>query len=208
MRAAAATVLGIALLLPTTAAHADEAFVAKKDAYLADKAANPTDEAAKKAWQAALDKRVGAKPARLINIYNQWTREYLTVEFEGDDADYTHDEVNTFLRCRFTNDPTDMDPRLLGVLVGAARHFHKGRVNLVSAYRSPKYNLILQKKGRNVSRNSQHTHGRAVDFRVPGVSVKRLHRYVRALRLGGVGFYTHSRFIHADTARVRYWTAR
>ncbi len=208
MRAAAATVLAVALLLPTSSAHAEESFVAKKDAYLADKADKASDEAAKKAWQAELDKRVGAEPARLINIYNQWTREYLTVDFEGDDVEYTHDEVNEFLRCRFTNDPTDMDPRLLGVLVGAARHFDRKRVNLVSAYRSPKYNLILQKKGRNVSRNSQHTRGRAVDFRIPGVSVKRLHLYVRSLRLGGVGFYTHSRFIHADTARVRYWTAR
>ena len=122
--------------------------------------------------------------------------------------DMLQDEINEYLRCRFTNDPTDMDTRLLGVLVGAARHFDKSRVNVVSAYRSPKYNLVLQKKGRNVSRNSQHTHGRAVDFRIPGVSVKRLHRYVRGLHLGGVGFYTHSRFIHADTGRVRYWTAR
>ena len=208
MRAAAATVLGIALLLPTTFAHADEQFVAKKDAYLADKAGRTTDDAAKRAWQAVLDKRVGDEPARLINIYNQWTREYLTVEFEGEDEEYTSEEISEFLRCRFTNDPTTMDPRLLGVLVGAARHFDKDRVNVVSGYRSPKYNLILQKKGRNVSRDSQHTHGRAVDFRIQGISTKRLHGYVRSLRLGGVGFYTHSGFIHADTGRVRYWTAR
>ena len=30
--------------------------------------------------------------------------------------------------------------------------------------------------------------------------------YVRSLRVGGVGFYPHSQFVHSDTGRVRYWT--
>ena len=30
--------------------------------------------------------------------------------------------------------------------------------------------------------------------------------YVRSLRIGGVGFYPHSQFVHSDTGPVRYWT--
>jgi len=204
--AAALAITGLALALLPSSARADE-FVAKKDRYFAAKIGADADPAAKQAWQAQLDARIGQEPGELINIYNQWTKEYLAVPAEGE-VEITQDEVNRFLRCRFTNQPTDMDGRLLGVLVDAARHFEKRRINIVSGYRSPKYNLLLQKKGRNVSRRSQHMEGKAVDFYIPGVALTRLHRWVRSLHLGGVGFYTQSRFIHADTARVRYWTAR
>lgn len=205
--ALAATALGLVLALTASAARADDSFVAKKDHYLAAKIGAVADADAKAAWQAALDARIGVEPAALINIYNNWTREYLALPVDGE-IELTQAELNRFLRCRFTNRTTDMDARLIDVLVGAARHFDKRRVHIVSAYRSPKYNLVLQKKGRNVSRRSQHMEGTAVDFRIPGISLNRLHRWVRSLRLGGVGFYTHSRFIHADTGRVRYWTAR
>ena len=55
-----------------------------------------------------------------------------------------------------------------------ARKFDAERVNVVSGFRSPKYNLVLQKKGRNVARRSQHMEGHAVDFRIPGVSIRTL----------------------------------
>jgi uncharacterized protein YcbK (DUF882 family) len=201
--------LALALLLPTSSARADEheAFRAKKDIELDAKAGKIVSDEARQQWEAELDARIGAKPVELINIYNQWTKEFLAVPAEGEVVP-SQNETNGFLRCRFTNQPTEMDPRLLDVLVQSARHFDANRVNIVSAYRSPKYNLILQKKGRNVSRRSQHMKGKAVDFRIPGVPIRRLHHWVRSLRLGGVGFYTHSRFVHADTGRVRYWTAR
>jgi uncharacterized protein YcbK (DUF882 family) len=56
-----------------------------------------------------------------------------------------------------------------------------------------------------VARDSQHTHGNAVDFRIPGVDVKSLEAWARRLRLGGVGLYLGSGFVHVDTGRVRYW---
>jgi len=165
----------------------------------------PRDAAA--SWEASLTARVGAAPPPVINIYNQWTREYLPVVGSGPTA-LPPALVNRFFRCRFTGQRTHMDPRLLPLLVDAARHFGADKVRIVSAYRSPKYNLILQKKGRNVSRRSQHMAGKAVDFWIPGVPLRRLRQWARARRLGGVGYYTVSRFIHADTARVRTWTAR
>ena len=98
-----------------------------------------------------------------------------------------------------------MDERLVDVLARVARRFGADRVEVVSGYRSPKYNLMLRKKGREVARQSQHTEGNAVDFRVRGVPTKRLLNFVRSLRIGGVGYYPHSQFVHSDTGRVRFW---
>jgi uncharacterized protein YcbK (DUF882 family) len=98
-----------------------------------------------------------------------------------------------------------MDEHLIGVLIAAARHFEVDRVDIVSGFRAPKYNLMLRKKGRAVARDSQHTKGNAVDFRLPGVPVARLRSWALSLKLGGVGFYPESKFVHVDTGPVRRW---
>lgn len=193
------------LLFAAAPALADDDHVSKKDQYWAEKQADPDSPEDRQRWQRILDQRIGKAPEPVINIYNTWTQEYLAVE-AGTEPDVTQDRVDRFLRCHFTNEPASMDARLFSALVEAANHFGSDRIDVVSGYRAPKYNLILRKKGRQVARNSQHTHGSAVDFRVHGVSVDRLHRWARALRLGGVGYYPSSGFIHIDTDRVRYWT--
>lgn len=54
-------------------------------------------------------------------------------------------------------------------------------------------------------RNSLHTHGRAIDFSMRGLSTEYLGRLTSVLRAGGVGFYANSHFVHGDTGAVRYW---
>jgi len=144
---------------------------------------------------------VGARVQPLTTLHNQWTRELMTF-IPG--QPYL-ERFRTFLRDHFTNQATHMDPELAQVLVSAALHFHAPRIDVVSGYRSPKYNLILRKKGHQVARESQHTQGNAVDFRIRGVPTEKLLGFVRSLRLGGVGFYPHARFVHSDTGRIRYW---
>jgi uncharacterized protein YcbK (DUF882 family) len=138
-------------------------------------------------------------------VFNGWTHEVMVLPATGA-VKLDTDEVNDFLRCRFTNKRADMAHELLPTALAAARHFKSDRIVVVSAFRSPKYNLMLQKKGRQVSRKSQHTHGKALDFRLDGVATTRLRDWARGLRLGGVGYYGKSSFIHVDTAAVRYWT--
>lgn len=162
------------------------------------------DQAERERWHRELRRRVGKRPAPVINIFNSWTHEFLPVE-AGKEVTVPQEMVNRLLRCHFTNHQTDMADELIGVLVGAANHFKVDRVNIVSGFRAPKYNLLLRKKGRRVARNSQHTHGNAVDFRLPGVATKRLRDWARRLRLGGVGYYQHDGFVHVDVGRVRYW---
>jgi uncharacterized protein YcbK (DUF882 family) len=145
----------------------------------------------------------GTHPARLINLYNSWTREWLAVDAASLPDATT---VDRFLRDHFTNKTTAMEPRLIGVLLAAAAGFHSDVIDVVSGFRHPKYNLILRKKGHQVARDSQHSHGNAVDFYVPGVPAQALEAWARARRLGGVGLYPESGFVHMDTGPIRHWS--
>jgi hypothetical protein len=137
-----------------------------------------------------------------LTLYNAWTHEVLPVP-----ADETPpaEEVSHFLRCHFTNQFCEMDPRLIPVVRRAAQRFRATRIEVVSGFRSAKYNLMLRKKGHEVARESEHPRGQAIDFRIPQVPTRTLLRFVRSLRVGGVGYYPESHFVHADTGRVRYW---
>lgn len=212
-------------LLPAAAA---EGFVAKKNRYMAAKVSSKLDvdkvanadkadhvakaakaDKAKKRWQAKLRKRIGKRPAKLINIYNGHTEEILPVlAAKRAKLDIPQSMINNFLRCHFTNQPTDFDAKTFATMVKAAKHFRAKRVVVISGFRAWKYNLSLIKKGREVSRKSQHVKGKAVDFALPGISVKRLRSWCINQRLGGVGVYPHSGFVHVDSGRVRYWSGR
>jgi Bacterial protein of unknown function (DUF882) len=146
--------------------------------------------------------RAGERIEPVTTLYNVWTREALPL-LPGQSVE---DRFHRFLRDHYTNQATRMDTRLVGVLTRVAGKFSAKRIEVVSGYRSPKYNLMLRKKGHQVARDSQHTHGNAVDFRIRGVGTRQVLHYVRSLRVGGVGFYPHSQFVHSDTGKVRYWT--
>lgn len=208
--------MALAVLTPSRALAEDVAVevpadplqLSKKQQYLnAKQDATVLAPALKSRWHKALDRRIGKRAGSVVNIYNSWTHE--TLAFAAKDVSTPDSSIaDPFLRCHFTNEPTQMDPRLLPVLLKAASKFRVKRVIVVSGFRDPKYNLTLRKKGRQVARTSQHTLGHAVDFRLPGVNIQKLHAWARTLRLGGVGFYKHSRFIHVDVGPVRYWTGR
>lgn len=144
----------------------------------------------------------GVRVEPITTLFNVWTHEALPV-LPGDPLEL---RIHSFLRDHYTNQATQMDTRLIDVLTRAARKFSAARIEVVSGYRSPKYNLMLRKKGHQVARSSQHIEGHAVDFRIRGVPTRSLLQFVRSLRLGGVGFYPHSQFVHSDTGKIRYWT--
>ena len=148
--------------------------------------------------------RPGQRIEPVTTLFNIWTHEALPI-LPGQ-TQTLQTRFHMFLRDHYTNQATRMDTRLIGVLTRVAGKFQAPRIDVVSGYRSPKYNLMLRKKGRQVARDSQHTHGNAVDFRIKGVGTRQVLHYVRSLRVGGVGFYPHSQFVHSDTGKVRYWT--
>jgi hypothetical protein len=144
----------------------------------------------------------GTRVLPIATLYNLWNREAWPL-LAG--RPYKR-PFQLFLRDHYTKETTWADTRLAIILASSALKFRSARVEVVSGYRSPKYNLMLRKKGHQVARESQHLQGTAVDFRVRGVSTEALNQFVRGLRLGGVGFYPRTRFVHADTGKVRYWS--
>jgi uncharacterized protein YcbK (DUF882 family) len=147
----------------------------------------------------------GQRIEPLTTLYNVWTREALPI-LPGQNVASLAGRFHPFLRDHYTNQATRMDTRLIDVLRKVASKFSAKRIEVVSGYRSPQYNLKLRKKGHQVARHSQHMEGTAVDFRIRGVATKVVLHFVKAMRLGGVGFYPHSQFVHSDTGPIRYWT--
>ncbi len=205
----AAALLAVVVL---TATSAQVAHVARAEARGAPDKPAAAPAAANPAARARLDKklrgRVGKPAEPLINLWNARTLEWLALDARKG-ATLDQRTANGFFRCHFTNQPPPaFDLRLIGVLVDAALHFKVPMIYVVSGYRAPKYNLQLRKKGREVARDSQHTYGHAVDFRLPGVATTTLRDWAQRLRLGGVGFYPESGFVHTDVGPVRYWLGR
>lgn len=196
MRRALVAALVAAVVAPALAAAAPS----KKAELLAAKAAA---QAAVRSSRTATA-TVAPRPTKLVNLFNTWTHEWLAID-PADKRAIDPGLRDHFLRCHYTNAPTAMDPRLVPTVVAAAQHFHVDTVQIVSGFRHPKYNLMLRKKGHEVARDSQHTHGNAIDFYLPGVTTQALHDWALAQHLGGVGLYLHSGFVHMDTGRVRTW---
>ena len=118
------------------------------------------------------------------------------------------DSINRFLSDFRTGDITEIDPALLDLIHDVREELGSdGAYQVISAYRSPKTNEMLRNRSANsgVARNSQHTHGRAIDVRLEGVPTTRLRDQALAMKRGGVGYYRDSNFVHLDTGRVRSW---
>ena len=183
-----------ALLAPILLSALQQMDLSKKEAFLRDKQERQDVHAIKLPPPAA---------APVLTLHNVWTNESLPVVLTPSPT--PAEPFNQIARDHYTNQTTTMDPRLFATVVRAAERFHARYVEIVSGFRAPKYQLMLRKKGHEVARDSQHPRGTAVDFRVAGVPTKILLRYIRSLRLGGVGYYPESKFVHADVGPVRFW---
>jgi uncharacterized protein YcbK (DUF882 family) len=118
-------------------------------------------------------------------------------------------DINVLLRDFRTNRVKPIDPALLDLLfqlndnLGTDQPFH-----VISGYRTPETNNMLQERGGSgsgVATHSLHMDGKAIDIRVPGIRLEHLRDKAKALKIGGVGYYPGSNFVHVDTGRVRYW---
>jgi uncharacterized protein YcbK (DUF882 family) len=64
---------------------------------------------------------------------------------------------------------------------------------------------MLHENTPGVAKHSLHMEGKAIDVRIPGQDLAKLHKIVMAEKAGGVGYYPDSDFVHMDVGRVRYW---
>lgn len=117
-------------------------------------------------------------------------------------------KLNQFLRDWRRNEPTRMDPRLFDVVWESYRATGAtGYITVVSAYRSPATNSMLRSRSKGVAEKSQHMLGKAMDFFIPGVPLKKLREAGLRVQAGGVGYYPRSGspFVHMDVGNVRHW---
>lgn len=117
-------------------------------------------------------------------------------------------KINFMLRDWRRNEPTRMDPRLLDLVWQAYRTSGStAYIHVVSAYRSPTTNAMLRGRSKGVAKESQHMVGRAMDFFLPDVPLKKLRDIGLKMQGGGVGYYptSGSPFIHMDVGNVRHW---
>ena len=79
----------------------------------------------------------GERIEPVTTLFNVWTHEALPL-LPGQTPTTLGKRFCMFLRDHFTNQPTNMDTRLIGVLQHVADKFDAKRIEVVSGYRSPK----------------------------------------------------------------------
>ena len=150
---------------------------------------------------------VAMAETRTLDIYFTHTKERKKITFKKN-GKYVKSglrKLNRILRDHRRKEATRMDPKLLDLVWEIYKEAGgKKPIHVISAYRSPKTNAMLRRRGRKTARKSQHMRGKALDWFIPGISVAKLHKVAMRRHGGGVGHYRNS-FIHTDTARVRHW---
>lgn len=146
--------------------------------------------------------------ARSLKLKNLHTGEKLNATY-WEHGEYLVDglaEIYFLMRDHRANQVAAIDLDLLDELHRIQQTLNSQQeVYLLSAYRSPETNHKLRQTNEGVAKRSFHMQGRALDFRIPGISNSYLHKATLANSDGGVGYYPRSGFIHLDTGHKRQW---
>lgn len=146
--------------------------------------------------------------SRSLTLKNLHTGEKVSATY-WEKGEYLVDglaEIYFLMRDHRANQVAAMDLTLLDELHRVQQTLEvKTEIYLVSGYRSPETNDKLRSNNEGVAKHSFHMQGRALDFRIPGISNSYLHKATLAVSDGGVGYYRRSGFIHLDTGRQRHW---
>ena len=143
-----------------------------------------------------------------LSFYNTHTGESLNSVYceHGIYLPQALSDINHILRDFRTEEVTEINTKLLDLLFTLQQKLERpGPFHVISGYRSPKTNSLLNSLNRGVAANSLHQYGKAIDIRLPGCNLKDLQRAAVELRMGGVGSYPSSNFVHVDVGRIRYW---
>ena len=145
---------------------------------------------------------------RTLSFYHTHTFKELSLVYfrNGHYIPKALNKINHFLKDFRTGDIHPIDVALLDLLhdirkTTGSKHFFE----VISGYRSPQTNSMLQDSSNGVASHSLHMTGKAIDIRLPSFNTGRLHQIALGFQRGGVGFYPQSDFIHIDTGNVRFW---
>lgn len=148
------------------------------------------------------------KGSRALSFYNIHTGErqdgvyWLDGQYLGD----TLSSFNHLLRDHRQNLEAPMDKRLFDYLYQLQQQLGTTEeVHVISGYRSPKTNAMLRSHSSGVAKKSFHMSGMAMDIAIPGMKLSHVREAALSLKLGGVGYYPKSGFVHIDCGPVRHW---
>ena len=146
---------------------------------------------------------------RTLSLLNTHTGERLKEVTYCEQGSYIPDALNNLnylLRDHRVNEVHSIDPITLDLMAAISRKVDARRpFEIISGYRSPQSNQALRSNSRGVAKNSLHMQGKAIDLRLPGVPLKVVRKAALELRMGGVGYYPKSDFVHIDSGQVRTW---
>jgi len=132
----------------------------------------------------------------------------LTADYyrDGQYRDSVMRQINILCQDQLRKKATAMDPALIDYVHEVCRLIDpRATVQIISAYRTAATNAMLRGKSKNVAKKSLHTQGRAIDLRLPPYPIEEVAEAAASLRMGGVGVYRRSGFVHLDTGRPRSW---
>ena len=180
----------------------------KSSAVFASVLAAPAVKAASKTAPTPVGPAAVAPNERILRLYNTHTGENLRSIFwaEGQFIPDALQDINKLLRDHRNKKISAIDPQLLVLLDKVSAQFgDHPTLHIISGYRSPESNAKLHANTGGVAKHSLHMEGKAIDVRIPGQDLAKLHKTAMAQKGGGVGYYPDSEFVHMDVGRVRYW---
>jgi uncharacterized protein YcbK (DUF882 family) len=159
-------------------------------------------------FSALADLNSHSKPFKNLAFYNIHTNERLHVCYSrnGSYDIKALSRINHILRDHRSGEVKAIDTQLLELLHALSHKTNPQKpFHVISGYRSPATNKKLRKTSKGVASSSLHMQGKAIDIRIPGFRTRQLRNVARKLKVGGVGYYSKSDFVHVDIGRVRYW---
>lgn len=147
---------------------------------------------------------------RVLKFYHLHTHEKVSIAYKKDGRYIPEGmkKINWELRDWRRSQPIKVDPRLLDLIWEAYRQSGSSEyINVVCGYRAPATNSMLRSRSSGVAKESQHMLGRALDFFIPGVPLKKMREIGLRMQVGGVGYYPRSGspFVHFDVGSARHW---
>jgi len=147
---------------------------------------------------------------RTLKMYNRHTGEKAALTY-WQDGHYIQEsliQLDYFLRDHRNDTSIAMSTQLLdGLFLLKEKLGCTQNIDIISGYRSKESNEKLRRVSNGVAKNSFHTRGKAIDIALPNIALNDSYRAARNLKLGGVGRYSNSGFIHLDTGPIRSWAS-
>ncbi|HVV60765.1 MAG TPA: DUF882 domain-containing protein [Pseudolabrys sp.] len=158
----------------------------------------------------SLQNAIAEGDTRTISFHHVHTGEDISITYKrnGRYDEAALKKLDWFMRDWRKEQEVHMDPHLFDLLWEVNREVNGTQpIDVICGYRSPGTNAMLRARTTGVAQFSQHTHGQAIDFFIPGVPLSEIRKVGLRLQRGGVGFYptSGSPFVHLDTGTIRHW---